>query len=755
MEEIVNILADNTESKDIAYNIYDYPWTQVAEKCKNNTVYDYKSEKRRSAPYCLNVPAALDIETTSVTFSDNLKASYAFVYHWQTCIDDTVCFGRTLEELAQWLLDMIDALQLNSKTRYLPIYIHNLSFENQFLRELFKMIFGDTDTFYTDKHAALQIRTGKGIEFRCSYKLTNKSFFMWTKEMKCRYRKRTDVGYDYKKFRVPETLMSMEEKSYCYCDVRGLCEALKAELHGKINLANIPMTSTGFVRRDTLKLFEDYDLYSNGGQVDEESKTLFDFLKPTDPYRRKKGNSFRKDRKLVKICPKVYTLCKDAGRGGNTHANSFRTNKTIYDVYSFDRRSSYPAVIMQYKFPVGKFVLWNAHTESEFREFMADEKKCTLARVFLENIKIKKGNVCPYISRSKCVSIKSKKETRCDNGRVYFSSGIELVVTEIDWQIICDTYDFDLVAWTDVYRCRKDYLPLPVRAVNLKYFLGKTKLKGVDDYLYLKSKNLLNAIFGMMYTDILHHKHIYDFDLTDYQVTEPKLETAINKFYSSKSQCLRYEWGIYVTAWARWELQLAINFLGGDFIYADTDSVKWQTDDPMREKEILEWFDKRNSEIEELSEKMLSYVDYNGKRYHLGVWECEHEFSNCNKAYKKFKTFGAKKYAYETYLPEIIKDDDGNVIEERFFHITVAGLAKEKGAKYIGSIDNFQLNLEIPEGDSGRTVSVWKDEPLHYININGNKILAGSSVAMADTTYTFDLAADYRMLLRNGQFMLS
>ena len=36
-----------------------------------------------------------------------------------------------------------------------------------------------------------------------------------------------------------------------------------------------------------------------------------------------------------------------------------------------------------------------------------------------------------------------------------------------------------------------------------------------------------------------------------------------------------YQWGVWVTAWARWHLQEAINLVGDDFVYTDTDSVKY------------------------------------------------------------------------------------------------------------------------------------------------------------------------------------
>ena len=62
------------------------------------------------------------------------------------------------------------------------------------------------------------------------------------------YIKRED-DLDYKKTRYPWTILDDTEKGYCYCDVMGLYEAILPKLK-EDDIANIPMTSTGYVRRD-------------------------------------------------------------------------------------------------------------------------------------------------------------------------------------------------------------------------------------------------------------------------------------------------------------------------------------------------------------------------------------------------------------------------------------------------------------------------------------------------------------------------
>ena len=55
--------------------------------------------------------------------------------------------------------------------------------------------------------------------------------------------------YNYDTFRLPTTPLSEYEQGYCYNDVRGLCECIKSRLKHD-TLASIPLTSTGYVRRE-------------------------------------------------------------------------------------------------------------------------------------------------------------------------------------------------------------------------------------------------------------------------------------------------------------------------------------------------------------------------------------------------------------------------------------------------------------------------------------------------------------------------
>ena len=96
-----------------------------------------------------------------------------------------------------------------------------------------------------------------------------------------------------------------------------------------------------------------------------------------------------------------------------------------------------------------------------------------------------------------------------------------------------------------------------------------------------------------------------------------------------------YQWGVYTTAWARYELQCAIDIIPyANFLYCDTDSVYYIDSDNIN-------FDIYNKEKIKNSKKNNACAeDVKGKVHYMGVFELEH------KKITEFKTLGAKKYVF-------------------------------------------------------------------------------------------------------------
>ena len=113
-----------------------------------------------------DVVAAFDIETTYIEEIDN-----SVMYIWQMQIGkDQTIIGRTWYEFRRLIEKIKDALNDGER---LVVYVHNLSFEFQFLSGIFD--FSKDDVFAVDHRKVLKALLDDKIEFRCSYLQTNMS----------------------------------------------------------------------------------------------------------------------------------------------------------------------------------------------------------------------------------------------------------------------------------------------------------------------------------------------------------------------------------------------------------------------------------------------------------------------------------------------------------------------------------------------------------------------------------------------------
>ncbi len=273
MRKINFKLANEEHTEEIIYDVNDFPYDELRP---------YKVVSKNKRKYIDKI-ATFDIETTTIENVSRETSPYGFMYNWQFCIDKKVVMGRTWDEYKDFLNRVTKKLYTSNK-KHLVVYVHNLSFEFQFIREFFEW----ESVFAKERREVLKAVDIDGVEYRCSYYLTNMSFEKACKYAKhCRYQKLGN--YDYKKIRYPWTFLHDDELAYCYCDVRGLYEVIEDFLQYD-TLATIPMTSTGFVRRDC----------SNAMRKNPENRKLFLRTRMDDEQ---------------------YKILNELKRGGNTHAN--------------------------------------------------------------------------------------------------------------------------------------------------------------------------------------------------------------------------------------------------------------------------------------------------------------------------------------------------------------------------------------------------------------------------------------------------
>lgn len=648
-----------------------------------------KESTKRKIKY-LEIPCAFDIETTNIFKKDengNIDPSlrpYAFMYHWQFCINDEVCFGRTWEEFRILLDNLTRRMDLDNHRR-LVIWCHNLNFEFQFFRRFVNVI----DGFYKEDRCPLKVVIEGGIEFRDSYALSNMTLQKFCEnEPGVKHYKLSGEDYDYMKLRTPKTEMDPEtELPYCYNDVRGLVECIASRMR-EDTLAMMPMTSTGYVRRDARNAI-------------------------------RKNPKNRKYFQACKLSSVLYSDCRMAFRGGDTHANIRMVDQTLHDLDSYDIQSSYPACMMINDFPMSAF--FRIKTSTFFNRDLSEY--ALLLHVRLCDAKYIGKSGIPYIPLAKCSGITSDKII--DNGRVLYAGIIEMIITDIDLQIIMDEYELEDFYVNEVYASRYGKLSDEYKSVIMQYYTGKTALKGVPgkEYEYMKAKNRLNSLYGMMCQRIDHDQVTYDGH--DFVTVPGILDEQIEKYYKSHNSFLSYQHGVWVTANARKRLRDMLQIIGPDVVYCDTDSIKCINGHE-------EDFAKMNEKlIREASDAGAYAEDKNGNVQYMGIWD--HETSGHK--YDKFRTLGSKKYVY---------------VQGDKCVSTIAGVNKKTGSAFFKEYGIEQMKHGTRIKDSGHLTAFYNDDDIHTITIDGCKIETASNVALVDNTYTIGLTDEYLDLLEKA-----
>lgn len=655
------------------------------------------------------------IKKTVEEKDDNISIMY--IWQFQLGLDITV-IGRTWEEFIMLMLIIDSALESDER---IVIYVHNLSYEFQFLRD--KNILGkymekvdEENVFILSSRKILKFTAfNEKIEFRCSYIHSNMSLELFTTKMNVAHPKLSGELYDYDKVRYPWTELSDYEIQYSVNDVLGLVEAIEKEMYiDDDNLYSIPLTSTGYVRRDI-------------------RKAIRDGLPKTWVKERKPDYD-------------TYMIMADAFRGGNTHANRGIAGKRVDgDIWEYDRSSSYPDVQMNAKFPISKFHKPKNNSKELFEDCIRKDY-CVIARLKLFNVRLKDDLISvPYISESNCTAL--PKDYITDNGRILKAEYIELAVTEVDLKIIFNQYKIDDY-FVIVFRfASKGDLPECIKDVIRKYYKLKTELKGdeLNSIIYMKSKNKLNSIYGNSAQsgckmNILYRngqylngyfskktgtEKILNIDEEDIEKLKKERDELMRLIYDNTDNVLPFQFGLYTTAYSRYELQRMIDICGDNFLYCDTDSVYFLQDGTVS-------FDEYNKEKIALSTINMAFAyDSKGKPHYMGVAECERNDIT------SFKTLGAKKYAYITKSGEL--------------HITISGVSKKysvdevmeeySNGLYINPLDVIETGFQFVK--AGGNEIIYNDFSIDNYIIDGHDLYIPTNAVIQPSTYEIGYSDDY------------
>lgn len=673
----------------------------------------------------LNLPLAFDIETTSWrTASDEKRATmYAFVVG----VYGRVFVGRTWKDFTDMLDIICNAFSLGGY-RKAVVYVHNLSYEFQWICYRFDW----ENVFAIDDRKVIRAETKTGIVFKDSYALSGYSLAKVGEHLR-KYPVKKMVGdLDYRLMRNSITPLTLKEWRYIYHDGLVVMSYIQEEIEENRNdITKIPLTKTGKVRRYM------------------RSQCLYERQSGKHDYKSHKYGDYRRIMCRETLTEEEYRLARLAFQGGFTHANAIHTGEVCYDVQSLDFTSSYPSVMIDEKFPCSKGRKVTIRTEADFDRW----DKAGYLMIF----GVRLYGLCSLemgdhpISRS---DDHSRKPCREDNGRIVDSEMVCIACTNIDFKVYRRFYRWSKAEFGICYIYQKDYLPSDFVKGIVQLYKDKTKLKGVKgmEKEYQVAKENLNSCYGMCVTDISRRKYIFDRG-SGWSSEDKDIASDIERYNESKTRFNSYLWGIFVTAYARRNLFYAIYELKDDYIYSDTDSVKFRHYEKHRA-----FFEKYNDMVKEklhraclrqgIPDEDVSPKTIKGKTKTIGLWDDDGH-------YPRFKTLGAKRY--------MVEEEDGEM------QITIAGVNKKCGMDYLRwkyrtndrIFRAFDDGLVFPpeyfdsgvrkEG-SGKKALTYMDEPTSGVMTDylGNTAEYSelSSVSMESSAYDLGIASQYLSYLR-------
>lgn len=652
----------------------------------------------------------------------------AVMYVWQLAINGTVIIGRTWEEFLNLMKQISDYFELDENKRMI-IFVHNLSFEFAFIQYLFNW----SKVFAISSRKPIYALTDSGLEFRCSYLLSNLSLEN-VGESLTKYKVHKVKGFNYDLVRHSKTPLTPFEYRYIINDVLVVSAYIKEQMEKEgDNITKLPLTATGYcrnyVRKNCLV----------GDNKEEQFHKYHEMI-----------------RHLTISGVKEYDMMVRAFSGGFTHCSTRFSNEIITSgVDSFDFSSAYPyCAVSEERFPMSKGKLVHVKTYEELKEYC--NIYCCIFDIRFHNIRPKYINE-NYISVSKCLDEDGHRFTDktkalygiiTNNGRlVSCEKSITMTITELDFEIIDRTYAWDSISIGDMYCYMRGYLPKEIIMSILKLYNDKTKLKGVkgQEDFYVKGKQLLNSVYGMMVTSIIMPVH--GFNGTDWTIEHKDAEKEIKRYNKSKKRFLFYAWGIYITALCRRNLWTGILAFGDDYIYSDTDSIKCINAEKHMDyirsyNEHVEMKLKRTAEHYNIPFEMFKPKTVKGVEKLLGVWDHE---TKGNK-WKVFKSLGAKRYMILTSDNELT--------------ITVSGVNKKHGIPYLikkygryGAFIHFNNDLVIPADHTGKLTHFYIDDTIigevtDYLGTT-IKYKSLSGIYLEKASYSFSIESEYLEYLRS------
>lgn len=634
----------------------------------------------------------------------------AWIYQWAAKIKNTYVYGRKPSEIIELLHKIAEHYKLNDKKNII-ILIHNMSYDMQYLKNYLYEYDPTMEVLATDSHALIQCKIF-GFKILCSYRMTNMSLANLAKHYATTYIKA--VGeIDYNVTRYQDSELEYNDWLYMFSDVASQYDGITGYIKsmGYNYVFECPMTSTGFVRASCRKAS-------------------------------KQDHEWREKFTLSALDLDTYKLCNQAFMGGVCILSYKYSDITIRSdkLGHKDFTSSYPARQILDYMPEGAPMKYGEPKSAKELDYVLNNY-CCIFILTLYDVHIKEGVTAPYIPGSKCIVLEEGLKV---NGKVVYAKHLTMAVCEIDFEIIRKQYTVSNFAIADMTVFKRGKIPVWLKNEIMLYFNNKCTKKNSDYAEYMRSKALLNSIYGMTATALIRPKYVLGKDLmiSLEQLDQETEEKELNRYYRSYNSFMPYQYSIYTTAHARKALFDMIECVGYDnFLYCDTDSVFYiKTEE--NEKRLAEY-------TEYCKQRAIDAGAYVGNKY-LGMPEDEPQI-------RAFKGLHAKCYAMEEW------DDDLN---DYALQVVVAGIPK-KSTKYIDgepvtitnaeeleSIDNLKDGFIFRHNGGSRAIYLERDKTIEDIDGHITEYASGVIIDMiekelSDTMWSIDNGKLQKILYMN------
>lgn len=586
-----------------------------------------------------NVPCSFDIETTSFSYSG---VGVGTMYLWGFCLNGAVMIGRTWQEFRTFINYLTYKYSITPALR-LPVYVRLLGFEFQFIRKHFEW----HDVFARQLRAPMRAATTGGLEFRDSYVLTGQKLEKTAEELIELKVQKLVGNVDYALYRHSGTPLTAAEIQYQINDVLVDCSLINDKIRQDGNVAQIPMTSTGYTRR-----------FVRRKCLPANSASRWWYVKQMQQQR---------------LTVDEYVIGKASFAGGYVHASPQHACTLLFDLYSEDWTSAYPAAMCEYaEYPISKGFEIDPTTLKSRQQLFDYADKFAFFGVFeLEDVD-SNFEYDYYLSESKVVELSDDAEVF--NGRIASASHFKTALSHIDFKTLMYCYSVGAIRVLRLFIYRKSYLPKPYIEAVLDRYNNKTKLKNVAgrEEDYMAAKRDTNSLYGMLVTMIDRPEVVYKNN--EWSLDHSKLLPELIADYNDKeTRFINFLWGVIVTAITRHNLMHTIcDELKDDYAYSDTDSAKFKNYEKHKA-----YFENWNKGVDAriaavcsalgIDEEKFRPKTIKGEEKVLGYWDFDGH-------YTRFKALRAKAYMYTTQA-------DADAPEE--LHITMSGVSKQKAVEFL------------------------------------------------------------------------